>query len=369
MTVETVIYSYLAICGAVIIFNIASVFVLRGKERGLHKKTTFMKEFIGDCIAAIDSGGGPDESHLNFLAKKLRHISYLTAFDEALKELKNENEEGPEKYLKAINPIFEELMGYYTSGRDDIKTTYFAYVVSEYGVITGQATRTMLKYLFKLLDAPSIYCRENALHAIYSSGDTDAVLKALKIIDKSSQFHHNKLLYDGMYNFCGNNHQLIEGLLDDFGEFSLNMQTAILDYIRFSSGDYCEEILKKLTDEETDDEIRFSCIRYFGKYPYRPAYPLILKLAEDDGQRRWEYAAIASQSLASYPTDHSVEVLKENLRSREWNVRFNAAQSLEKMGLSYIDLQDIFDGDDRYAREMLQYRFDCRELEKGGSPA
>lgn len=55
MTVETVIYSYLAICGAVIIFNIASVFVLRGKERGLHSRTAFMKELIENCIEAIDS--------------------------------------------------------------------------------------------------------------------------------------------------------------------------------------------------------------------------------------------------------------------------------------------------------------------------
>ena len=72
-----------------------------------------MKELIENCIEAIDSRGEPDESHLSFLEKKLRHISYLTAFDEALKELKKENEEAPVKYLRAINPVFEKLMGYY----------------------------------------------------------------------------------------------------------------------------------------------------------------------------------------------------------------------------------------------------------------
>ena len=115
MTVETVIYSYLAICGAVIIFNIASVFVLRGKERGLHLRTAFMKELIENCIADIDSGGEPDESHLSFLEKKLRHISYLTAFDEALKELKKENEQAAvqiaaqRQEILRLYPLKEEL--------------------------------------------------------------------------------------------------------------------------------------------------------------------------------------------------------------------------------------------------------------------
>ena len=48
-------------------------------------------------------------------------------------------------------------------------------------------------------------------------------------------------------------------------------------------------------------------------------------------------------------------------------MRVNAAQSLEQLEVTYLELQDIFDGSDRYAREMLQYRFDQRELEKGGA--
>jgi hypothetical protein len=32
------------------------------------------------------------------------------------------------------------------------------------------------------------------------------------------------------------------------------------------------------------------------------------------------------------------------------------------MGLEYIDFVDIFDGDDRYASEMMRYRFDSKKL-------
>lgn len=367
MNVETVIYSYLAICGAVIIFNIASVFVLKSKDIKLQRRAAEFERIIKKCLKDIEEGRKIDASHMDFLMKKLRNLSSLTAFDTALKSLKEENRQAIEEYLLEINPVFENLMGRYIHDRDVIKVTYFAYVVSEYGVIENHASTRMLRYLLRLLRVPSIYCRENALHAIYSSGDEDAVLKALKIVDEIPDFHHSKLVYDGMYTFCGNNKKLIEKLLYYFDSYSLQMQVAIMDYIRFTSGDYCKEMMEKMSDSESDDEIKFCCIRYFGRYRYEHAYPMLLDFAANDAHKRWEYASIASQSLAEYPSEHTVEILKENLHSREWYVRFNAAQSLEKLGVTYLELQDIFDGSDRYAREMLQYRFDQRELEKGGA--
>ncbi|MGN1231727.1 MAG: hypothetical protein ACI4TP_07485, partial [Anaerotignum sp.] len=45
---------------------------------------------------------------------------------------------------------------------------------------------------------------------------------------------------------------------------------------------------------------------------------------------------------------------------RNWYVRYNAAVSLEAMNLSYVDMADILAGEDRYAREMLEYRMEER---------
>ena len=101
-----------------------------------------------------------------------------------------------------------------------------------------------------------------------------------------------------------------------------------------------------------------------GKYPYRPAFPLLLKLADEKNVSRWEYAAIASSALASYSHPDTIEALKNNLQSSNWYVRFNASSSLEALGVSDHDVAEIFSGSDRYAREMLRYRLEQRDARK-----
>lgn len=39
-------------------------------------------------------------------------------------------------------------------------------------------------------------------------------------------------------------------------------------------------------------------------------------------------------------------------------------KSLEQLGFGYRDLIDVIEGHDRYASEILRYRFDVRELEE-----
>lgn len=120
-------------------------------------------------------------------------------------------------------------------------------------------------------------------------------------------------------------------------------------------------MIQLLAGSLRDDEIRFSCIRYFGKYPYEPAYPILLSFADCPQDQRWEYAAIAATALASYPGEHTVEVLKKALNSSNWYIRFNAAQSLERFQLTYLELSDVMESGDRYAREILQYRMDMKD--------
>ena len=74
--------------------------------------------------------------------------------------------------------------------------------------------------------------------------------------------------------------------------------------------------------------------------------------------------AIASSVLASYPGAETAAVLKRNLYHPNWYIRFNASKSLEQLGFGYRDLIDVIEGHDRYASEILRYRFDVRELEE-----
>ena len=41
----------------------------------------------------------------------------------------------------------------------------------------------------------------------------------------------------------------------------------------------------------------------------------------------------------------------------------------EQLGFGYLDLIDVIEGSDRYASEILRYRFDVRELEAKGKEA
>ena len=43
-------------------------------------------------------------------------------------------------------------------------------------------------------------------------------------------------------------------------------------------------------------------------------------------------------------------------------MRFNASQSLDKLGMEYVDVVDVFESNDRYAGEMMRYRLEQKKL-------
>jgi hypothetical protein len=67
-------------------------------------------------------------------------------------------------------------------------------------------------------------------------------------------------------------------------------------------------------------------------------------------------------ALRNYPCDRTIQILSRHIHHPNWYIRYNATESMEMLGIEYQDLVDIFDGLDRYAREMLQYQFDQRYI-------
>lgn len=268
------------------------------------------------------------------------------------------------EYIRQTAPSIVALTASYRK-KDDIVHMFYVFMLKKYGYLRHCYTSELVANLRDLLDVGDSICAEGILLAVYQIGDPHVALEILKQVDKKDRFLHPKIISDGLLSFVGNESVLQELLLDHLSEFSETMQVNLLNYLRFASGAYCERVLQLLQSDETYDEVRFSCIRYFGKYPYDPAYGLLAELAAGNGGKRIEYAIVSLAVLRRYPCQQTVDILRAQINSSNWFVRYNATESLETLGLEYQDLIDIFDGQDRFARDMLQYQFDQRYILDG----
>lgn len=361
MNVETLIYAYLAICVSMILFNIACMFVLEARDHKLVKRSLKLEHTVEEQFGRVENGGHVSSSHKDYLCKKLRKVPHLMAFDETMERLRQTSPQVTSTYLKEVCSVFVYLMTVY-SKKSELKAAYFPYIVYKYGIMENTSLASVNKQLLNMVRSQSLYCRENALKALYSTGDVAAVMEAMHILDRSDVYHNPKLLTDGLLLFAGSHSLLCEQIWDEFDSFSADMRVALLNYMRFQSGEHGDPMLTLLKNEKENAEIHFACIRYFGKYPDPEAYPMLLQFVENEKDQTWEYAAIAATALASYPGRQTEEALKACLGSRNWYVRLNAAKSLEQLGLGYAQMMDIFEGSDRYAAEILRYCMDMKKV-------
>lgn len=363
MKIEIMIYAYIAICLSMIAFNIVYVFILKRREKTQASKSARFEGIISEQLERIKSGDEVSEGHKKLLKKSLQRTAHITAFDKALENLFKTEADLCEKYIMQTFLVFEYLTHKYI-GMDTIKIAYFPYILQKYNILKHDEEGKLKDILMELLRSLNVYCRENTLNAIYSIENPDAVTEALKIIDKNLSFHHPKLICDGLLRYKGDKDELKEKLFESFERYSVNMQLNILNYFRFGNVRCDKEMLELLKNEKTNRELHFSAIRYFEKFPLEEARGVIQAMAENREGRTWEYQAIASSALRSYPDDVTFRILVANLSSLNWHVRQNSAISLEKMGYTYHDLISVFDGNDRYAREIMRYRLDKRTAEQ-----
>ena len=363
MKIEIMIYAYIAICVSMILYNIVYVFILNHREKSLVLNSQKLEKNICEQIDIMKKGGAVSENHIKYLCKKLDKTAGITAFDRALEIVFEKEPEMAQKYLVETFSVFEYLTHRYIS-KDILKIAYFPYILHKYNILKHYESERVLDALLELLRSLNVYCRENTLKALYSMQRPDVVASALKIMDKNLSFHHPKLICDGLLVYKGDKSILKDILFESFKDFSIQMRVNILNYFRFGNVRCDDEMLGILKNEKENREIRFCAIRYFEKFPNDDARPVIYDLAENVLGRTWEYQAISSSALKSYPGDVTFRILVKNLSSSNWHIRQNSAISLEKLGYTYHDLINVFDGNDRYAREIMRYRLDRRDAEE-----
>ena len=364
MKIETMLYVYLAVCAGMIVFNIVAALVFRYKDKRTLRISEDFRYQVTLQLMRVEQGQPVESRHKKYLQRKLKRVGNMIAFDRMLEKTYAEHADIIKDYLSQLDSVFIALTIAYC-GKDRIEAAYFPYIIKKYRLIAFRSFPSIEETLLGMLREPSIYCRENAMQALYTTGDADCIVQAVRIIDSSDLFFHGKLLADGMLNFAGNKRELDDMLTAQFNCFSDEMKVTLLNYLRFSTDRYREFAYQLLCDEDENDEIRYACIRYLGKFRFDEAYPKLCELAGSGGARKWEYAAIASTALGIYPGEKTVELLKNNLYSQNWYVRFNSSESLERLGLTYEQLVDVIDGKDRYAAEIIRYRLEHNRNEEG----
>ena len=360
MGVELLVYIYLAVCLAMILFNIGTIIFARQRDWMNEKRSITYENLIREEVERLGRGEPTGQKTVSYLKRKLRHPEHLFVFIQVMIREYTRLPDEIRSCLERFSEALSSLAATYERQSDPIRYAFFLYSIKVFGQMSGVTPPDVARILLRALRVPNTYCRENALQAIYGSGQTELVIRALEVIDSEHIAHNKKLLSDGLLTFRGSKDELTDRLWDVFESFDVSMQTVILDYIRFCSPGHRDRLLDILTDETRSSELRFSCIRYFAKYPDEEAYPVLLEMAGDFGNRRWEFPAIACTALASYPGEETVKTLKRALHVANWYVRYNAAESLARLGIGYMDLIEVIDGNDRYAREILQFQLDMQ---------
>lgn len=364
MGTEVLLYGYGFVCLSMLAFNILYNLAMKGSQRRLERKGTHLAVRMESQLRRIRQGLPVEPGHLSFLRRRLTRVGCLLAFDRALERLPDrESDPAAALYLHQIHPVLLQLAMLYWK-RDSLQAAYFAYFLARHRLEQGMPMDSLQEIMVAYMKKDNLYCRMNALQALYAFGSPERVAEAVLLQDRTGAFFHEKVLTDGLLSFQGDHGRLIRLLWAEFERVSDKTRLSILNYIRFRTGDYRREMYDIMQDPARDKELRLSALRYFGRYQYPPARAALIAFVRSRDAAHWEYAAVAATVLAQYPGEDTAAALMEAVHSANWYVRYNAAASLEHLQLHYSDLIQVMGGRDRYAREMMMYRLDARNLER-----
>lgn len=355
MIVPIILGFYVLVCISVALFNCWKVVSEKLYRRSfLRRKKKYLQWFWDMKSAPAPLSPDEQEQTAEEMARSLRSNRAVLAFHAAMEEAEVLDPESFGAYLPLIAEIIQRLYPRYAK-QNARKQAYYSYLLAHFRVMRCAPSERIADWLIEQIrEAKSLFNQENALHAIYSSAQIPLTLRALRALDGTDGvLLHEKLLVDGLLTFddCD---ALIAALWEHIPLCSTQMQRLLLDYIRFASGAWRQEMFALL--EQTDEtETRIACLRYFGKYPDERFRAVLYRIAEESSAE-WELQAVCMTVLAAYPGERTVALLKTGLHSRNWYVRYNAALSLRALKVGAEQLKDILSGEDRYAREMLQYR-------------
>ncbi|MBQ1597278.1 MAG: HEAT repeat domain-containing protein [Lachnospiraceae bacterium] len=285
--------------------------------------------------------------------RKLKRDIDLAAWSDALKEYKRSGGE-PEVFVNRNDRALSRLG--IMIRREDIRA-YYAYVLTSINR-EGRVKSRSLKALMEvyLESGRSMYLRENALKGIYSFRDPVAVLAAWLTLSKRKLYHDSKLLGNDLSEYPGDMQRLTALLMSRYEELEENFQIALINTLRFHKiTAFNRQLKEELYREDASVDIKCCVIRLLGLEAVDYTGIFVDILGTYMNNEVWEPAAVAAIALKGGEEELGKPALFQALTSRNWYVRKNVAMTLATYGLSDREKGLILEGDDRYARDALNW--------------
>lgn len=362
LDIDKLIYSYLFICIMLLFYNIFNIFYSYRKEKKYEGSTREWQRSIVRQIALLSEGKTIEQDHKKCMEKQLTNTNQLISYVHALDTLR-ENAEELNGYLQE-NYIVIQSLAYHYARKESMERAFFAFFISKNAPYDGKEYRPLMEILLSFLEDSTVYCRENVMNALYAMGNSQAVENALQIINDRQWFHHQKLLSDGLMTFTGDKEELAERLWSHQKEWDDNLMVSVVQFITESSDKFKERFFTVLQSADVDIEIRLAILRYYRRHVYEPIRQLLLSYLRDENTTDENMRIVTASVIDRYPGEEVVTALKAALHHSNWYFRYNAAASLVSLKVDITQLQDVLDGKDRYAKEILTYMIGQRKAVK-----
>lgn len=228
---------------------------------------------------------------------------------------------------------------------DECDKAYKIYIIGELNI------QNQYGYLIKNIDNNSVYIQINILKSLAKLGNKEYFINGLKMTINSSSLIHEKLLADIIYTFYKNDKSINEYLNYELDKNNNEFNKIIINhFINTKYENASEDIYKLLIKNNSDKEVKITCIKYFSNIKYLKSKDILVTLLSD---KNWEIRAISASALKKYKSKDVIENLQKSIKDSDWYVRQNSARSLYYLVNEKDKLQSIINGEDKYASDSI----------------
>lgn len=349
---EYLIYVYITLCACMMLFNIIYMLFMNSTEKFENKGKNTLSKKMNIQFVLLENKSKISVRHKEYLYRKLKRTHNLILFENILDK---QSEDIKQKYINNVQYVFHDLALYYQK-KDSIKKAYFAYIVGKYRFSKNLENDVLISTIYGFLDEESIYCRDNSLKTIIRLENINNIIRALKRINEINYYYYPEMILKDLLEFTGDKIELAQKMWNNFELFNENIQIAIIGYISEENLNYSKEFYSLLIKDSTNKNIKLEVIKYYRNNIYEFVKEILIYNTKLTGIENKELVIESAKTLQSYNSPETKDALKSLLKRNDWTIREVASESLIYLGTSYIELAEIYNGEDEIAREILKYK-------------